>query len=719
MIAPGGAMNASQRSAWPTRETRESGELAGDLQARIDQLLEWQAWQQRLFDAIRMVNDESSSQRGAAFFDTLTARLATVLGADVAFVGQLSVDGTNMEIVSVFGDGKRAEPFSYCLAGTPCAQVIANRVYAHSKDVVRLFPEDTLLAEMGIHAYVGVPLRDADGKSIGILVGLFRRDLDDVEFAESVLLFFAPRVALEIQQARSEDVLRRRDEALHRLMDSNVVGFVVADLEGRILDANDAYLDMVGFNRKDLISGRIHWPEMAPPGEVAEQPTTVQRLLAQGSGKAWEVEWVRKDGTRVHVVMGGALMDASRGRVVAFVLDQTERHRVERERQEALAREHAALAEAQEANRAKDRFLAVVSHELRNPLSPITMAVQMLKASAPADDRVQNALRIIERNTRHVARLVDDLLDLARAARGTLNIERKPLDLSRLLVQLLGTMHEDARRSGLHLEGTFEPGLWVSADATRMSQVALNLLSNAIKFTPTGGRVTARLQRQGDSACFSVEDTGVGIEPELLPRLFAPFVQSSAGASRPAGMGIGLSIVRSLVELHGGTARVESEGQGRGARFIVELPTIAPPPNVEAPAPLAPAGPRILVIEDNDDAREMVATCLGMRGYSVATCATGEAALDWLGRERPGVLLVDIGLPGIDGYQFLRGARLLAGCASIPALAVTALGGPDDLKRTHEAGFAGHVVKPFDVDELAQRIHNLLVDGRPAGAPLA
>ena len=712
-------MDASQRFARATRDTRESAERAGDLQARIDQLLEWQAWQQRLFEAIRAVNDESSSQRGAAFFDTLTARLAVVLGADVAFVGQLGLDGSGMDIVSVFGDGKRATPFSYSLAGTPCAQVIANRVYAHSKNVVRLFPEDTLLAEMGIHAYVGVPLRDADGKSIGILVGLFRRDLEDVELAESVLLFFAPRVALEIQQARSEGVLRQRDEALHRLMDSNVVGFVVADLEGRVLDANDAYLDTIGFTREDLVSGRIRWPEMAPPEETAGQPPTVERLLAQGSSRAWEVEWVRKDGRRVHVLLGGALMDASRGRVVAFVLDQTEHHRVERERQEALAREHAALAEAQEASQAKDRFLAVVSHELRNPLSPITMAVQMLQASLPADERVQNALRIIERNARHEARLVDDLLDLARAARGALNIERKPVDLGRLLMDVLATMHEDARRLGIHIEGTCEPGLWVSADSTRMSQIAINLLSNALKFTPTGGRVTARLQRHGDSARFSVADTGVGIEPELLPRLFAPFVQGSAGASRPAGMGIGLSIARSLVELHGGTARVESEGQGRGARFIVELPTIPPPPQVEASASLAPTGPRILVVEDNDDARETVATCLGMRGYSVATCATGEAALDWLGRERPRVILVDIGLPGIDGYQFLRGARLVPGCASIPALAVTALGGPDDLRRTREAGFAGHVVKPFDVDALAHRIHGLLVDGRPADAPLA
>ena len=712
-------MDASQRFARQARDTRESAERAGDLHARIDQLLEWQAWQQRLFEAIRAVNDESSSQRGTAFFDTLTARLAVVLGADVAFVGQLGLDGASMDIVSVFGDGKRAKPFSYSLAGTPCAQVIANRVYAHSKDVVRLFPEDTLLAEMGIHAYVGVPLRDADGRSIGILVGLFRRDLDDVELAESVLLFFAPRVALEIQQARSEDVLRQRDEALHRLMDSNVVGFVVADLEGRILDANDAYLALTGFDRQDLASGRIRWPEMVPPERVSDEPTTVQRLLAQGSSRACEVEWVRKDGTHVHVVMGGALLDASNGRVVAFVLDQTEHRRAECERQEVLAREHAALAEAEEANRAKDRFLAVVSHELRNPLSPITSAVQVLKAIAPADERVQNALRIIDRNARHEARLVDDLLDLSRVARGTLNIERKPLDLGRLLVEVLGTMHEDANRSGLHLEGTFEPGLWVNADATRMNQVAINLLSNALKFTPTGGRVTARLQRHGDSACFSVEDTGIGIEPGLLLRLFAPFVQGAGRASRPAGMGIGLSIVRSLVELHGGSVRVESEGQGRGARFIVELPTIAPPPAAEAPAPLAPAGPRILVVEDNDDAREMGATCLGMLGYSVAACATGEAALDWLGREQPGVLLVDIGLPGIDGYQFLRGARLVPGCASIPALAVTALGEPDDLRRTREAGFAGHVVKPFDVDELAHRIHTLLVDGRSAGAPLA
>jgi CheY-like chemotaxis protein len=278
----------------------------------------------------------------------------------------------------------------------------------------------------------------------------------------------------------------------------------------------------------------------------------------------------------------------------------------------------------------------------------------------------------------------------------------------------MGTMREDARRLGLHLDGTFEPGLWVNADATRIGQIAINLLANALKFTPTGGCVTVRLQRQGDNAQFSIEDTGVGIEPELLPRLFAPFVQGSAGASRRGGMGIGLSIVRSLVELHGGIARVESEGPGRGARFIVELPTIAPP-QVEAPA-IPAAGPRVLVVEDNDDAREMVATCLGMLGYSVAGCATGEAALDWLSHERPGVILVDIGLPGIDGYQFLRGARLVAGCASIPALAVTALGEPEDLRRTREAGFAGHVVKPFDVDELAHRISALLVEGGPAGA---
>jgi signal transduction histidine kinase/CheY-like chemotaxis protein len=413
--------------------------------------------------------------------------------------------------------------------------------------------------------------------------------------------------------------------------------------------------------------------------------------------------------------MGGALLDASSGRVVAFVLDQTEHRRAERERQEVLEREHAALAEAQEANRAKDRFLAVVSHELRNPLSPIIMAVEMLQSIAPADARVRNALRIIERNARHEARLVNDLLDLSRVGRGVLNVERKPLDLGRLLVEVMGTMREDARRLGLHLEGRFEPGLWVNADATRMGQVAINLLSNALKFTPPGGRVTARLQRLGESVQFSVEDSGVGIEPELLPRLFAPFVQGSAGASRPSGMGIGLSIVRSLVELHGGVARAESEGAGRGARFIVELPSIAPPPQAEAPATFAPAGPRVLVVEDNDDARDMVATCLGMRGYSVAGCATGEAALDWLSREQPGVILVDIGLPGIDGYQFLRGARLVAGCASIPALAVTALGGPEDLRRTREAGFAGHVVKPFDVDELAHRISALLVEGSPAG----
>jgi len=363
-------MDASQRFARQARDTRESAERAGDLHARIDQLLEWQAWQQRLFEAIRAVNDESSSQRGTAFFDTLTARLAVVLGADVAFVGQLGLDGASMDIVSVFGDGKRAKPFSYSLAGTPCAQVIANRVYAHSKDVVRLFPEDTLLAEMGIHAYVGVPLRGRrrqkhryPGGPVSPRLG--RRGVGRIGAA--VL--------------RAAGGARDSTGALGRCSSPARRGPAPSDgLErGRLRGGRSGRSHS---RRQRRVPGpdRLRSPGLgfrADPlardgatGTRLGRTTTVQRLLAQGSSRACEVEWVRKDGTHVHVVMGGALLDASNGRVVAFVLDQTEHRRAECERQEVLAREHAALAEAEEANRAKDRFLAVVSHELRNPSRP-------------------------------------------------------------------------------------------------------------------------------------------------------------------------------------------------------------------------------------------------------------------------------------------------------------------------------------------------------------
>jgi len=221
-------------------------------------------------------------------------------------------------------------------------------------------------------------------------------------------------------------------------MDSNMVGFVIADLEGRILDANDA---LPGHDRLRSRRHGFRADPLVRDGAAGSGGRRADDRTATASAEliqAWEMEWVRKDGSRVSVVMGGALLDASSGRVVAFVLDQTEHRRAERERQEVLEREHAALAEAQEANRAKDRFLAVVSHELRNPLSPIIMAVEMLQSIAPADARVRNALRIIERNARHEARLVNDLLDLSRVGRGVLNVERKPLDLGRLLVEVMG-----------------------------------------------------------------------------------------------------------------------------------------------------------------------------------------------------------------------------------------------------------------------------------------
>jgi PAS domain S-box-containing protein len=669
--------------------------------------------QERLFRTVSAVNDDTSGLRGAAFFESLTERLAGVLEADITFVGRLGSDRAQIDIVALWADGQPSRPFSYALSGTPCEQVVANRVYSHARDVVQLFPEDTLLADLDIHAYVGVPLRDANGASIGILVGLFRREIANPQFAETVLLFFAPRVALEIQQDRSERQMRQRDEALRRLMDANVVGFVLTDPEGHVVDANDAFLQIVGYSRADLAAGRIDWHSMTPPEYAELEQAKIEELRRQGTAAPWEKEYLRADGTRVAVLVAGALLDHT-GRMAGFVIDQTAQRRADEERRTLLAREQAALLEAREANQAKDRFLALLSHELRTPLSSIITATEILKRGTPGDDRARNALRVIDRNARHQARLIEDLLDLSRLGRGQLRLECVPVELDQLLAEALRTVQDDALAARVCLEARLQPGLWVAADPTRVTQIALNLLSNAVKFTPAGGCVTASLERVGPYARFEVTDTGIGIDLELSSRLFTPFVQGDRREpGRSVGLGIGLSIVRSLAELQGGRVSAQSPGPDLGSRFTVELPTIQPPAHASKVEPKL-GGARLLLVEDNVDARETLASSLEMDGYVVVSCATGKEALAAVAAAHPDLILADLGLPDIDGCELLRRARRIPGCESIPALAVTAYGQAEDRERTREAGFAEHWVKPVDVAQLSNHLHELVVGSKPS-----
>lgn len=383
--------------------------------------------------------------------------------------------------------------------------------------------------------------------------------------------------------------------------------------------------------------------------------------------------------------------------------------------------------ELREANSAKDRFIAVLSHELRNPLSPILAGVQVLRRILPSEPRVERTLRIIEHNTKLQARLVDDLLDLSRLVRGRVSLFQTPLALDEVVETSVEAAEDEIEKAGIQLTCKYERGLWVLGDAARLQQVVGNLLSNAVKFTPPGGEVRVEVSacaRVGDDrppkiptadsvaryGCIVVEDTGVGIEPALLPRLFDIFQQGEVEGQRAAGLGIGLALVKSLVELHGGQVWAESEGRNRGSRFTVALPlTTVPYAEPEERETSEAARASLLLVEDNEDTRLLLADSLELLGYRVSTAASAEEALTLLQTSPPpDAILADIGLPGIDGYELMRRVRRLPGLEAVPALAITGWGQDEDVRRAREAGFSEHLTKPVDVNVLDKCLRALL-----------
>jgi signal transduction histidine kinase len=361
--------------------------------------------------------------------------------------------------------------------------------------------------------------------------------------------------------------------------------------------------------------------------------------------------------------------------------------------------------DAASANRAKDEFLATLSHELRNPLGAIVNGLAALERRG-APDEVTNRLRqIIQRQADHLGRLVDDLLDVARATAGKILLNCQPLDLSELVGGCVRVLRTSGRASQ-HSVTLRAESLLVNADVTRLAQIVANMLDNAVKFTPSGGSVDIDVQREGEEALLRVTDNGIGIAPEMLSRVFELFAQGDQPMDRPAGgLGIGLTLSRRLVELHGGTITVESEGRGRGAQFTVRLPIerVAAP----APPPAAPAPERrrsVLIVEDSDDAREALRLLLESLGHRVFEASDGQQGLTLALQHRPEVVLIDLGLPGLDGYEMAQALRSTPEGRTAALIAVTGYGQQDDRRRSKEAGFDAHLVKPVSLSLLSSLI---------------
>ena len=385
-----------------------------------------------------------------------------------------------------------------------------------------------------------------------------------------------------------------------------------------------------------------------------------------------------------------------------------------RDLEELVRREQAARRDAENANRAKDDFLATVSHELRTPLTAVLGWARMLREHDTPHDQLQHGLRIIERSARAQNRLIDDLLDVSRIVSNKLRMSREAVPLARVVEAALDQVRPQAEMKDIELQSDVADASFVYGDPPRLEQVVSNLVWNAIKFTEAGGRVRVSLARQDRDLILSIADTGIGISPAFLPYVFEWFRQANARDRSQAGLGLGLGIVRHIVNLHGGTVRAESPGIGRGATFTVTLPVFEsatlPAPVTHLPAPRhAPAKTlqtaRILLVEDDDDARELVRMTLEEAGASVEAVATAGEARREIALAPPDVLISDIRMPEEDGYSLLRSLRE-AGVAT-PAIALTAFARREDAEEAHAAGFQIHLPKPIDVGRLVEAVGRL------------
>jgi PAS domain S-box-containing protein len=517
-------------------------------------------------------------------------------------------------------------------------------------------------------------LRDEDGRLVGF--SKITRDLSD--------------------RRLHEQALRQSEERFRLLVDAvQDYAIFMIDTEGVVTSWNAGAQRIKGYSREDIV-GR-HFSHFFTEEDVAAGKPWEELATARRTGRAEVEGWrVKKNGDRfwARVVLTGVLDDEGHLRGFAKVT------------QDLSERRH--IQDLEKAARNVNEFIAMLAHELRNPLAPIRTAVQVI-AKSPDDAATREAMRqTIDRQSAQLARIVDDMIDIARITKGSLVIEHEPVELTDVVRRALETAAPaiDGARHALEVEVP-DAGLLTHGDRDRLTQLLSNLLNNAARYTPPGGRISVRARREDGHGIITVRDTGRGIEPQVMERIFDMFVQGRSPLERVGGgLGIGLALARRIAELHGGTLEARSEGENKGSEFIVRLPlshvSVAPAQAREAvPAPAA-VPQRVLVVDDNADAAATLDLLLCSLGHETRVAHDGMQALEIAREFRPEVILLDIGMPGLDGYEVARRLRAMSHGTSFRIIAVSGWGQDADRTRAKEAGFDVHLVKPVDLSLLSK-----------------
>ena len=514
------------------------------------------------------------------------------------------------------------------------------------------------------------------------------------------------------------------------IIDSSDDAIISKDLNGIVRSWNQSAQRMFGYTAEEMIGNSI--TILFPPDRLDEEPKILDQLRRGRRVDHFETVRVCKDGRLLDVSVTISPVKDPSGRVVGVskvARDITSIKRVAREREELLEREKAARAEAERVSRLKDDFLATLSHELRTPLNAILGWANILHShGADSPEELNQGLETIERNARAQAQLIEELLDMSRIVNGKLRLDVQPVDLQAVVSDAVESVRPAAEAKGIRLTKVLDPrGGPITGDPSRLQQIFWNLLSNAIKFTPRGGRVQVFLRRVNSHVEIVFVDSGQGIAPEFIPQLFTRFSQAETSTSRRyGGLGLGLALVKSLVELHGGTVQASSLGLDQGATFVVSLPLTVVQADranvVLTPAPAAPGpvafpdlrGFHVLVVDDEADARVLIQRILTKCNVKVTMAGSAAEGLDAVRRYRPDMILSDVGMPSEDGYIFLDRLRQLPDTegGDTPAVALTAFARAEDRRRALMAGFQMHLPKPVEAAELLAVVSNLSAASR-------